>query len=93
MFIIFDTKSCVMKNNLLIKVALLSPLLLLLSYLLMAAIGCMSGILGFGDDFYCGLYCLIGKIVLGLACILFFYLIYPDIKAILKIWKSTSSKE
>jgi len=81
-----------MKNILLVKVTLFFPVLLFVSYILMAVFGVIAGIIGFGNEFYCGPYCFIGKIVLGVALILFFYLISPDIKAILKTWKNTSSE-
>jgi hypothetical protein len=36
------------------------------------------------EDFYCGSFCLAGKIILALSSIFFGYFIYPDVKAIFK---------
>lgn len=70
-----------MKASLLLKVFLVLPLILLVDYILMALIGCTTCLFGLGDEFYCGPFCLAGKIILALSAIFFGYLIYPDIKA------------
>lgn len=71
-----------MKASLLLKIFLVLPLLLLIDYILMALFGCATCLFGMGDEFYCGPFCLIGKIILGLSALFFGYLIYPDIKAL-----------
>ncbi|NMC38302.1 MAG: hypothetical protein GYA41_08275 [Bacteroidales bacterium] len=70
-----------MKASLLLKVFLLLPLILLVDYILMALFGCTTCLFGLGDEFYCGPFCLVGKIILALSALFFGYLIYPNIKA------------
>jgi len=77
-------KISVMKASIIIKIFFVLPLLLFIDYILMAILGCATCLFGFGEDFYCGSFCLAGKIILALSAILFGYLIYPDIKAIFK---------
>lgn len=82
-----------MKARLLIKVGLLLPFLLFSAYSLMALIGCAACWIDLGDRFYCGPFCTIGGIVLGMTVVLFFFLIFPEIKSILKFPKNASSNE
>jgi len=67
-----------MKTQMLLKALVVFPLILFADYILMAAIGCATCLFGFGDTFYCGPFCLIGKTVLGISAILFFYIISPN---------------
>ena len=76
----------IMKNLLLIKVLILLPVMVFIDYLLMVLIGTGSQLFGFGDDFYCGTYCDFGKLVLGGSIVLFFVLIFKDLKA---IWRDS----
>jgi hypothetical protein len=46
----------------------------------MALLGCAGCLLGFGNGFFCGPYCLVGKAILLLSAVFFGYLIYPDFK-------------
>lgn len=69
-----------MKTSLWIKLLLVLPLILLADYLLMVVLGCASCLFGLGDDYYCGGYCLTGKLILLASAIFFLFLIYPDIK-------------
>jgi hypothetical protein len=73
-----------MKTSIWIKLLLVLPLLLLFDYVLMVILGCSTCLFGFGKDFYCGPYCLVGKIILGLSALFFIYLIYPNIRQIFK---------
>ena len=73
-----------MKPSLIIKLFLELPLILFADYILMAIIGCTTCLFGSGDDFYCGPYCLAGKIILCISAIFFGYLLYPEIKQSLK---------
>jgi len=85
-----------MKASFFIKLFFLLPLILFVDYILMALLGCTTCLFGFGDDFYCGTFCLAGKIILALSAIFFGYLIYPEIKALLQSKKNvaaTQSKE
>lgn len=69
-----------MRASILIKIFLVLPLILFADYLLMALLGCSSCLFGFGDEFYCGPFCIAGKIILILSLVFFGYLIYRDIK-------------
>jgi hypothetical protein len=80
-----------MKVTFLFKIFVFLPVILFVDYLLMAIIGCTSCLFSLGDGFYCGPFCLAGKIILALSAIFFGYLIYPDIKAILKAKSNGSS--
>ena len=82
-----------MKANLLIKVFLVLPLILFADYLLMALLGCTTCLFGFGNEFYCGPFCLVGKIILALSVVFFGYLIYPDIKALITSKKNVKAAE
>ena len=73
-----------MKASIIIKTFFVLPLILFVDYLLMAVLGCTTCLLGFGEDFYCGSFCLAGKIILALSAIFFGYLIYPELKAFFK---------
>ena len=77
-------KLSAMKASILIKVFLVLPLLLFVDYILMAILGCTTCLFGFEEDFYCGSFCLAGKIILALSAIVFGYIIFPDIKLIFK---------
>jgi len=82
-----------MKDQLTIKVIVVFPVLVLLDYVLMILVGCTACQFGLGDDFYCGPYCLIGKIISGITAVLFFFLIFPNIKAPFKTPRDVSSTE
>jgi hypothetical protein len=80
-----------MKASILVKVFFVLPLLIFVDYILMAILGCTTCLFGLGEDFYCGSFCLAGKIILALSAIFFGYIIFPDIKAIFKPNKNGSS--
>jgi hypothetical protein len=84
-------KITIMKASVLIKVFFVLPLLLFADYILMAILGCTTCLFGLGEEFYCGSFCLAGKIILALSAIFFGYLIFPDIKAIFKLKKHGAS--
>jgi hypothetical protein len=87
-------KITIMKASIFIKVFFVLPLILFIDYLLMAILGCTTCLFGSGDDFYCGTFCLVGKIVLALSALFFVYLVYPDIKKIFKQKKNgTATKK
>jgi hypothetical protein len=54
---------------------------MIIDYILKVVLGCTTCLLGFEKDFYCGTYCIFGKIILGLTPVLFIFIIFPDIKA------------
>jgi hypothetical protein len=80
-----------MKASIFLKFFLVLPLIIFVDYLLMTIIGCTSCLFGLGEDFYCGSFCLAGKIILALSAIFFGYLIYPNIKGIIKSKRHGSS--
>lgn len=82
-----------MKASIAIKIFFVLPLLLFVDYILMAIIGCSTCLFGLGDDFYCGPFCLVGKIILALSVIFFGYILYPDIRALFKPGKNGEAKQ
>jgi hypothetical protein len=82
-----------MKTSILLKLFIVLPLIIFTDYLLMAILGCTSCLLGFGEDFYCGSFCMAGKIILALSIMFFFYLLYPDIKIFLKLKKNVAATQ
>jgi hypothetical protein len=68
----------IMKTEILSKVLLVLPTILFIDFLLMTLLGCLTSQLGFGEDFYCGLYCVIGKGILLLSGLIFVYLLLPE---------------
>jgi len=66
-----------------IKVFIILPLILFADYVILALLGCSTCLFGFGDDFYCGPFCIAGKILLLLSLIFFGWLIYPDVKKVI----------
>jgi hypothetical protein len=73
-----------MHSQILFKSLLLLPAILFLDYLFMIFFGCVSCSLGCGNEFFCGPYCMIGKIILVLCVVSFFAFILPDIRTIIK---------
>lgn len=83
-----------MKTSILLKVFLVLPIMLFVDYILMVIIGCATCLFGFGNDFYCGTYCIFGKIILGISAILYFLIILPDLKELFnKIKNGTTAEE
>jgi hypothetical protein len=80
-----------MKTSLLTKVVLVLPLIIFGDYMLMVLLGCASCLFGPDEHYYCGPFCIAGKIVLVLSAIYFLYLIYPDIKGTLKDRKDATA--
>jgi len=86
-------KKLFMKMSIIIKVCLILPLILFLDYILMVLIGCATCLFGVGNGFYCGPYCIVGKIILGLSALFFGFLIYPDIAQLFKSKKNVTHTE
>ncbi len=82
-----------MKNLILIKFGLILPFILLVDYVAMVLLGCVSCLLGFGHNYYCNAYCVIGKGILLLSVIIFGLIIYPQIKELITRNKYGASKE
>jgi hypothetical protein len=74
----------IMDSSVLVKYVFLIPLFLFVDYLLMILFGCATWFLGCGNDFYCGTYCLVGKIVLVTTMVFIIFLIFTDIKSVFK---------
>jgi hypothetical protein len=73
-----------MKPSFFFKLFFVLPLILFIDYIIMAILGCTTCLFGLGEEFYCDTFCLAGKIILALSAIFFGYIIYPDIKMVLK---------
>jgi len=84
-------KCIAMKATLFFKLFFILPLILFADYMLMALLGCSTCLLGLGEEFYCGPFCVAGKIVMAISAIFFGYLIYPDLKSIWTEKKHMSS--
>jgi hypothetical protein len=86
-------KQSTMKASFFVKLFFVLPLILFIDYILMALLGCTTCLFGFGNEFYCGPFCLTGKIILALSALFFGYLLYPEIKALLKSKKNVAATE
>ncbi len=82
-----------MKAKIFLKFFLVLPLILVADYLLMTLFGCSTCLFGLGNEFYCGPFCSVGKIILALSAIFFGYLVYPDIKALINSRKNVKAAE
>lgn len=82
-----------MKASLFVKLFFLLPVILFVDYILMALLGCTTCLFGLGNEYYCGSFCLTGKILLALSALFFGYLIYPEIKLMLKSRKNVTAAE
>jgi hypothetical protein len=75
-----------MKGAMIFKVCIVFPLVIFIDYVVMIMLGIISHVAGCGDMFYCGTFCTVGKVILGLSVILFFF---PDIKEFVLKGKSS----
>ena len=73
-----------MKTSLIIKTFVVLPIIIFVDYIIMALLGCITCLFGFGDNFYCGSYCLFGKIIIGLSVVFFLFIIFTDVIEIFK---------
>lgn len=80
-----------MKTTLFLKLVILLPLIIIIDYLVMAALGCISCLFGFGDAYFCGSFCLLGKVLLVLTAVLFGWYLFPDIKKFLHVKRPANS--
>ena len=72
-----------MKTKLVIKLAVVLPLIIFVDYIVMSVLGCVSCFMGAGENYFCGTYCIIGKILALLSILFFLYLIFPEIKSLI----------
>jgi hypothetical protein len=82
-----------METKILFKLLVVLPLILFADYLIMVLLGCASFLFGAGEDYMCGTYCVIGKIILGISAVFFFSYIFQDVKKIFKNKKYGTSTE
>ncbi len=75
-----------MKGVMIFKVCIIVPLVIFIDYLVMILLGSVAHIAGCGDGFYCGPFCIVGKVLLGLSVILIFF---PEIKEFVLKGKSS----
>lgn len=80
-----------MKTLLAVKVLLLLPLVLFIDFIVMILFGSISHLIGCGDNFFCGPYCLVGEILLGLSVVFVLFLIFQEIKSMVKNRENGSS--
>jgi hypothetical protein len=69
-----------MEAKLAFKFLVILPLILFADYLIMVLLGCTGCLFGAGDNYTCGTYCMIGKIILVVSGLFFLYLIFRDLK-------------
>ena len=72
-----------MKTKLIIKLVVVVPLIIFADYIVMSVLGCVSCFAGAGENYFCGTYCIIGKILALLSILFFLYLIFPEIKSLI----------
>jgi hypothetical protein len=83
-----------MKASILIKVLFVLPFILFLDYILMIIVGCTGCLFGAGKAFFCGPFCILGKIILFLSLALYIYLFLPELNHLFKfIRNATTSKK
>jgi len=82
-----------MKASFFVKLFFVLPLILFVDYIFMALLGCTTCLFGLGNEYYCGSFCLTGKILLALSALFFGYLIYPEIKFMLKSKRNVTAAE
>jgi len=79
-----NLKITAMKTSIIIKVLFVLPGILFIDYVLMSVLGCLTCLLGLGSDFYCGPYCLLGKVILIASAVLYLIILIPDIFALFR---------
>lgn len=72
-----------MKTKLMIKLVVVVPLIIFVDYIVMSVLGCVSCFAGAGENYFCGTYCIIGKILAVFSIVFFLYLIFPEIKSLI----------
>ena len=72
-----------MKTTLVLKIIIGLPVVIFIDYLLMLVLGCVSCLFGFGDSYFCGSYCLLGKALLLFSAILYGWYLFPEIKKLI----------
>jgi hypothetical protein len=81
----------ILKTTIVLKIVIGLPLVIFMDYFLMAILGCTSCLLGFGDDYFCGSYCLLGKGLLVLSAVLYGWYLSLDIRKLFRPDKQVHS--
>jgi hypothetical protein len=80
-----------MKTQILLKALLVLAIIIFGDWVFMVALGCATSLFGFGNSFYCGVYCLIGKGILLLSVVSFIiYMLFPYLKKAIKAHAPTN---
>lgn len=82
-----------MKYSLLFKFGFVLPAIIFADYLIMVLFGCTSCLFGLDEKFYCGSYCLVGKILLILSVGVFIWIITPEIRSFLNPSKNAPAEK
>jgi len=82
-----------MNASLIVKLCIVLPLILFVDYIIMVLLGCATCLFGFGTNYFCNSYCIIGKIILGSSLVFFLFFILPDIRALFKMKKNGATAE
>lgn len=80
-----------MKTKMFIKSLLILPLIIFIDWIVMVLLGCISCIFRPGADFYCGTYCITGKVILILSGIIFLAILFTDIIRYRKLNKDAAA--
>lgn len=75
-----------MKNAMMFRICFIIPLIIFIDYVVMILIGSVAHVVGCGYGFYCGAFCILGKVLLGLSVIL---ILFPEIKEFVLKGKSS----
>jgi len=75
-----------MKNAMMFRICFIIPLVIFILYVVMILLGSVAHVVGCGDGFYCGAFCTVGKVLLGLSVVLIFF---PEIKELVLKGKSS----
>jgi hypothetical protein len=74
-----------METKLAFKFLVVLPLIVFIDYLILVLFGCASCLFSSGDAYICGAYCILGKIILFISGLIFFMVIFPDLKKFFRV--------
>ena len=77
-----------MKSSVFIKLFFILPVVIFGEYMLMIIFGCVSSMFNPDEDFYCGPFCIVGKIILVLTVFLSGFYLFPEVRAFIKSHKN-----
>lgn len=73
-----------MKSNIVLRLSVILAFILIVDYVLMAVLGCASCLFKFDDNFYCGTFCVFGKIILLISAAIYSFIVYSQFKLLSK---------